>query len=115
MCALRGREIQLRGRSGIGERAALPALPSAIPVRETGRLPRLGRDSPRSRAPRTMWTSWVLLGLVLVLGVGAIGTFVWAVRSGVFSDIEDVKYRVLRAEEEDPAPVPSGGERPGAG
>lgn len=62
-----------------------------------------------------MWTSWVLLGLVLVLGAGAIGTFVWAVRSGVFADIEDVKYRVLRAEEEDPAPLPSHAGRSDAG
>ncbi|MBI3912470.1 MAG: cbb3-type cytochrome oxidase assembly protein [Armatimonadetes bacterium] len=51
-----------------------------------------------------MWTSWVLLSLVLILGVVAIAVFVWAVRFGVFSDAEDVKYLVLRAEEDDLAP-----------
>lgn len=39
--------------------------------------------------------------VALLMGLGALCVFVWAVLSGLFTDVEDIKYRAYRAEVND--------------
>ncbi len=36
-----------------------------------------------------------------LMGLAALGAFLWAVASGAFRDVEAIKHQVLRLEEED--------------
>lgn len=40
----------------------------------------------------------VQLIVALLIGLGSLGVFVWAVLSGMFRDVEQVKMRAYRAE-----------------
>lgn len=39
--------------------------------------------------------------VALFMGLAAVSVFVWAVLSGMFKDVEDIKYRAYRAEVND--------------
>lgn len=39
--------------------------------------------------------------VALLMSLGAVCVFVWAVLSGLFNDVEEVKYRAYRAEVND--------------
>jgi cbb3-type cytochrome oxidase maturation protein len=45
-----------------------------------------------------MWTTFLLVFIVLILGIGAWLIFLWAVKSGQYDDIEGPKYRMLEDE-----------------
>lgn len=36
--------------------------------------------------------------VALLMGLGALCVFIWAVLSGLFTDVENIKYRAYRAE-----------------
>jgi len=42
-----------------------------------------------------MWTTYFLIFLTLVLGIGAYLLFVWSVRKNQYDDVEGPKYRML--------------------
>jgi cbb3-type cytochrome oxidase maturation protein len=42
--------------------------------------------------------------VALLMGLGALCVFIWAVLSGLFTDVEDIKYRAYRAEVNDNEP-----------
>jgi cbb3-type cytochrome oxidase maturation protein len=42
--------------------------------------------------------------VALLMSLGALCLFVWGVLSGLFKDVEDIKYRAYRAEVEDDEP-----------
>ena len=44
--------------------------------------------------------------VALCMSLGALCLFVWAVLSGQFTNVEDVKYRAYRAEVRDDEPEP---------
>lgn len=39
--------------------------------------------------------------VALFMGLGAVSVFIWAVLSGLFTNVEDIKYRAYRAEVND--------------
>lgn len=39
--------------------------------------------------------------VALLMGLGALCVFIWATLSGLFTDVEDIKYRAYRAEVHD--------------
>jgi len=39
--------------------------------------------------------------VALFMGLSAVSIFIWAVLSGMFKDVEDIKYRAYRAEVND--------------
>jgi cbb3-type cytochrome oxidase maturation protein len=39
--------------------------------------------------------------VALLMGLGALCVFIWAALSGLFTDVEDIKYRAYRAEVHD--------------
>jgi len=46
-----------------------------------------------------MWTTFLLVFISIVLGVGAWLLFVWAVRSDQYEDVEGQKHRILDDEQ----------------
>lgn len=42
--------------------------------------------------------------VALLMGLGALCVFIWAVLSGLFTDVENIKYRAYRAEVNDDEP-----------
>lgn len=51
-----------------------------------------------------MWTTWVLIGVSLMMGLGALYAFFWVLRSGQMDSlekIEEVKYLLFRIEEQE--------------
>ncbi len=56
-----------------------------------------------------MWSTWFLVAVALLLAVGAWLILVWAIRSGQYDNVEDIKYRILEDDDEDkpspPAPT----------
>lgn len=42
--------------------------------------------------------------VALLMGLGALCVFIWAVLSGLFTDVENIKYRAYRAEVTDDEP-----------
>ncbi len=47
-----------------------------------------------------LWTTFLLIGVVFILGLGAYLIYVWAVKSGQYDDPEGPKYRMLEDDEE---------------
>lgn len=45
-----------------------------------------------------MALTWIAIAASLLMGIGGLLVFVWAVRSDCFRDIEDVKYQVFWSE-----------------
>jgi cbb3-type cytochrome oxidase maturation protein len=58
-----------------------------------------------------MWSTYLLIFLMLCIGAAGWLVFIWAVKSGQYDDVEGPKYRMLDDEEEGPPPAP-GGNRP---
>ena len=48
----------------------------------------------------------ILLPIALLLGLGGLGAFFWAARSGQFEDLDGASMRIL-IEDEDEAPPPT--------
>ncbi len=48
-----------------------------------------------------IWSTWYLIGMALLFGLMAVGVFVYLVKKGYFTDIEEAKYSMFRHEEED--------------
>jgi cbb3-type cytochrome oxidase maturation protein len=48
-------------------------------------------------------TLWQFL-VAILMGIGSLGIFVWAVLSGMFHDVEDIKMRAYHAEVDDDEP-----------
>jgi len=48
-----------------------------------------------------MWINGLLLAAALALMAAGTGVFVWATRIGQFEDVEEVKFTMLRAEEDE--------------
>jgi cbb3-type cytochrome oxidase maturation protein len=38
--------------------------------------------------------------VALLMGLAALSAFIWGVTSGAFRDVEDIKYQVLRLEDD---------------
>ncbi len=47
-----------------------------------------------------LWTTFLLIGVVFVLGLGAYLLYVWSVRSGQYDDPEGPKYRIFDEDDE---------------
>ncbi len=45
-------------------------------------------------------TAWQFL-VAFFMSLGAVFIFIWAVMSGLFNDIEDIKHQVLEAEKDE--------------
>jgi nitrogen fixation-related uncharacterized protein len=43
----------------------------------------------------------IQFGVALLMGLGAVCLFIWAVLSGMFKDVEDIKFKAYRAEVDD--------------
>lgn len=43
----------------------------------------------------------ILIPVALLLGLGGLGAFLWAMRSGQFDDLDGAAYRILFDEEND--------------
>ena len=50
---------------------------------------------------RMMSSVWPLLAAGAVMGLAALGAFLWAVKNGIFENSEDVKYTVFRDEDDE--------------
>ena len=48
-----------------------------------------------------MSSIWPLLALGAMMGMAALGAFLWAVKHGIFENSEDVKYTVFRDEDDE--------------
>lgn len=48
-----------------------------------------------------MWTTFFLIAIGLVLGIGAWLLFMWAVKSRQYEDPERPKYKMLEDDDED--------------
>jgi cbb3-type cytochrome oxidase maturation protein len=51
-----------------------------------------------------MWSTWLLVAFALLLAVAAWLVLVWAIRSGQYDNVEDVKYRILEDDDDDASP-----------
>ena len=51
-----------------------------------------------------MWSTYLLIFLMLCVGVAGWLIFIWAVKSGQYDDVEGPKYRMLDDEPEDLPP-----------
>jgi cbb3-type cytochrome oxidase maturation protein len=49
----------------------------------------------------TMWTTFLLIAVSLVLGIAAWLLFLWAVKSDQYDDVERPKHRMLDDDPED--------------
>lgn len=47
-----------------------------------------------------MWTMYLLIGLSIILGLGAWLFFMWTVKKGQYDDVEGPKYRMLDDDDE---------------
>jgi cbb3-type cytochrome oxidase maturation protein len=55
-----------------------------------------------------MWSTYLLIFLMLCIGVAGWLLFIWAVKSGQYDDVEGPKYRMLDDDEQGtPSPDPS--------
>jgi cbb3-type cytochrome oxidase maturation protein len=45
--------------------------------------------------------NWIVIAVVAIFEVAVIAAFVWAIRDGQFKNIEGVKYRMLKVDDED--------------
>lgn len=45
-------------------------------------------------------TTYLLIFISLMIGLIFIGAFIWAVKSGQFTDIEEPKYQMMRDDNE---------------
>lgn len=52
-----------------------------------------------------MWSTWFLVAVALLLAVGAWLVLVWAIRSGQYDNVEDIKYRILEDDDDTPTPT----------
>ncbi|MEX0732639.1 MAG: cbb3-type cytochrome oxidase assembly protein CcoS [Aquisalimonadaceae bacterium] len=48
--------------------------------------------------PATIDMTMVQFLIALLMGLGSLGVFIWAVLSGMFRDVEQIKMRAYRAE-----------------
>jgi cbb3-type cytochrome oxidase maturation protein len=51
-----------------------------------------------------MWSTYLLIFLMLCIGVAGWLLFIWAVKSGQYDDVEGPKYRMLDDDEEGSPP-----------
>ena len=51
-----------------------------------------------------MWSTWLLVAFALLLAVAAWLVLVWAIRSGQYDNVEDIKYRILEDDDDEPRP-----------
>lgn len=52
-----------------------------------------------------MWSTYLLIFLMLCIGVAGWLLFIWAVKSGQYDDVEGPKYRMLDEDEQErPSP-----------
>ena len=51
-----------------------------------------------------MWTTWLLVAFALLLAVAAWLVLVWAIRSGQYDNVEDIKYRILEDDDDEVRP-----------
>jgi len=58
-----------------------------------------------------MWSTYLLIFLMLCIGVAGWLLFIWAVKSGQYDDVEGPKYRMLDDEEQG-ASHPGGVKKP---
>ena len=49
-----------------------------------------------------MWSTWLLIGVSLLLAAVGFAVLIWAIRTGQFEDVEVAKYRMLEDDFEDP-------------
>jgi cbb3-type cytochrome oxidase maturation protein len=57
----------------------------------------------------------VLIPVAMLLGLGALGAFMWALRTGQYEDLDGAAWRILSSEDEDGPAGPSDGPEPAAG
>ncbi len=62
-----------------------------------------------------MGLTWVAIIASLLMGSGALLIFIWAVRSNMFQDFEDVKYQVFWSDLKDQVDAPPEEQQNGAG
>lgn len=48
-----------------------------------------------------MWSTYLLIFLMLCIGIAGWLIFIWAVKSGQFDDVEGPKYRMLDDDDQD--------------
>ena len=58
-----------------------------------------------------MWSTYLLIFLMLCIGAAGWLVFIWAVKSGQYDDVEGPKYRMLDDDEQG-TPSPDHRERP---
>lgn len=51
-----------------------------------------------------MWSTWLLVAFALLLAVAAWLVLVWAIRSGQYDNVEDIKYRILEDDDDEVRP-----------
>lgn len=51
-----------------------------------------------------MWSTYLLIFLMLCIGIAGWLLFIWAVKSGQYDDVEGPKYRMLDDERDTPSP-----------
>ena len=51
-----------------------------------------------------MWSTWFLIAVALLLAIGAWLVLVWAIRSGQYDNVEDIKYRILEDDDDESRP-----------
>lgn len=62
-----------------------------------------------------MWSTYLLIFLMLCIGVAGWLLFIWAVKSGQYDDVEGPKYRMLDDDEQvTPSPDPDKQQHPPA-
>jgi cbb3-type cytochrome oxidase maturation protein len=62
-----------------------------------------------------MWSTYLLIFLMLCIGAAGWLLFIWAVKSGQYDDVEGPKYRMLDDDEQGkPSPDPSQQQHPPA-
>ncbi len=62
-----------------------------------------------------MGLTWVAIIASLLMGGGALLIFIWAVRSNMFHNFEDVKYQVFWSDLQDQVDAPGEEQENGAG
>lgn len=51
-----------------------------------------------------MWSTWLLVAFALLVAVAAWLVLVWAIRSGQYDNVEDIKYRILEDDDDEVRP-----------
>jgi len=62
-----------------------------------------------------MGLTWVAIIASLLMGLGALLIFIWAVRSNLFHNFEDVKYQVFWSDLQDQVDAPVKEQQDGSG